>query len=45
MIVEKYGDATDEKTSYKKEKKKEMRSKLNDTTNWNTIFLNPNTVL
>lgn len=22
-----------------------MRNKLNDTTNWNTLFLNPNTVL
>ncbi len=22
-----------------------MRDKLNDTTNWNTLFLNPNTIL
>jgi hypothetical protein len=22
-----------------------MREKLNDTTNWNTLFLNPNTIL
>lgn len=22
-----------------------MRQKLNDTTNWNTLFLNPNTIL
>jgi multiple RNA-binding domain-containing protein 1 len=45
MIKEKYGDATEEKSSFKKKKKREMREKLNDTTNWNTLFLNPNTIL
>jgi multiple RNA-binding domain-containing protein 1 len=40
-----YPEDVDEKTSYKKQKKREMRQKLNDTTNWNTLFLNPNTIL
>ena len=44
MIEEKYGHLQ-EKSSYKKKKKKEMRMKYNDTTSWNTLFLNPNTVL
>ena len=44
MIEEKYGHL-EEKSSYKKKKKKEMRMKYNDTTSWNTLFLNPNTVL
>ena len=34
-----------EKSSYKKEKKKQMIAKLNDTSNWNTLFLNPNSIL
>jgi multiple RNA-binding domain-containing protein 1 len=45
MIKEKYGDPTDDKTSYKKKKRIEMRKRLEDTTNWNTLFLNPNTLL
>ena len=44
MIEEKYG-GLEEKSSYKKKKKREMREKYNDSTNWNTLFLNPNTVL
>lgn len=28
-----------------RKKKREMRDKLNDTTSWNTLFLNPNTIL
>lgn len=44
-IKEMYPEDVDEKTSYKKQKKREMRQKLNDTTNWNTLFLNPNTIL
>ena len=44
-IKEKYPEPEDEKSSYKKKKKREMRQKLNDTTNWNTLFLNPNTIL
>lgn len=35
----------EEKSSYKKKKKRQMRERLNDTTNWNTLFLNPNTIL
>lgn len=34
-----------EKSSYKKMKKVEMRKKLEDKTNWNTLFLNPNSIL
>ncbi len=34
-----------EKTSYKKEKKLDLMKNLKDQTNWNTLFLNPNTVL
>lgn len=44
-IKEKYGETIEEKSSYKKKKKREMRDKLNDTTTWNTLFLNPNTIL
>ena len=45
-VKEMYGEKDmDEKTSYKKQKKREMRQKLYDTTNWNTLFLNPNTIL
>jgi len=44
-IKEKYGEPTEDKTSYKKQKKLEMRRKLDDMTNWNTLFLNPNTLL
>lgn len=45
MIKEKYGETIEEKSSFKKKKKREMRDKLNDTTSWNTLFLNPNTIL
>ena len=34
-----------EKSSYKRKKKSEMLRRLNDDTNWNTLFLNPNTIL
>lgn len=34
-----------EKTTFKKIKKKEMIEKLNDDVNWNSSFLNPNTIL
>lgn len=34
-----------EKSSYKKQKKAELKRKLKDETNWNTLFLNPNTIL
>lgn len=44
-IKEKFGDPTEDKTSYKKKKKLEMRRRLEDTTSWNTLFLNPNTLL
>ncbi|KRX11111.1 hypothetical protein PPERSA_05220 [Pseudocohnilembus persalinus] len=37
--------AQTEKSSYKKMKKIEMRKKLDDKTNWNTLFLNPNSIL
>lgn len=40
-----YGDMNEEKSSYQKKKKREMRQKLHDTTTWNTLFLNPNTIL
>ena len=40
-----YGDPSEDKTSFKKKKKKEMRDKLHDETSWNTLFLNPNTLL
>ena len=45
VIKEKYGDLIEEKSSYKKQKKREMREKYNEGTNWNTLFLNANTVL
>jgi len=35
----------EEKSSYKKEKKIQMMKKLKDSTNWNTLFLNPNTII
>jgi len=35
----------EEKSAYKKKKKMEMLKRLNDDTNWNTLFLNPNTIL
>lgn len=38
-------DIDREKSSYKKMKKVEMRKKLEDQTNWNTLFLNPNSIL
>ncbi|KAL4447005.1 hypothetical protein ABPG74_014977 [Tetrahymena malaccensis] len=34
-----------EKSSFKKQKKSELKKSLNDDTNWNTLFLNPNTIL
>jgi len=34
-----------EKSSYKKKRKGELLKRLNDDTNWNTLFLNPNTIL
>lgn len=43
MIKDKYGQ--EDKTSYKKKKKAELRRRLDDTTSWNTLFLNPNTLL
>ena len=44
-LKEKFGDPDADPTSYKKKQKIEMRQKLNDTTSWNTLFLNPNTLL
>ena len=44
-IKDLYGDGTEEKTSFNKQKKRQMRERLNDTTSWNTLFLNPNTIL
>ena len=47
-MKELYGDdylKEEDKTAYKKKKKREMREKLNDDTSWNTLFLNPNTLL
>ncbi|CAD8181596.1 unnamed protein product [Paramecium pentaurelia] len=35
----------EEKSSYKKFKKQQMLERLNDTTSWNTLFLNPNTII
>jgi multiple RNA-binding domain-containing protein 1 len=34
-----------EKTSFKKIKKAELLKKVYDQTNWNSLFINPNTVL
>lgn len=34
-----------ETSSYKISKKKDMLGKLDDQTNWNTLFLNPNSIL
>lgn len=34
-----------EKTSFKKAKKIDMLKKLEDPTSWNTLFLNPNTIV
>lgn len=34
-----------EKSSFKKEKRIDLMKNLKDETNWNTLFLNPNTVL
>ena len=34
-----------EKTSYKKLKRKQFFDRMNDGTNWNSLFLNPNTVM
>lgn len=36
---------SNEKSSFKKVKKAEMLKKIYDQTNWNSLFLNPNTVL
>ncbi|CAD8080565.1 unnamed protein product [Paramecium primaurelia] len=35
----------EEKSSYKKFKKQQMLERLIDTTSWNTLFLNPNTII
>ena len=34
-----------ERSSFKKEKRVDLMKNLKDETNWNTLFLNPNTVL
>lgn len=34
-----------ESSSYKRAKKSEMLKKLDDTSSWNTVFLNPNSIL
>lgn len=34
-----------EKSSFKREKKLNLMKNLKDETNWNTLFLNPNTIL
>ena len=34
-----------EKSSFKKEKRIDLMKNLKDETHWNTLFLNPNTVL
>lgn len=34
-----------ENSSYKKSKRKDMLNRLEDQTSWNTLFLNPNSIL
>ena len=34
-----------EKSSFKKQKRVDLLKNLKDETNWNTLFLNPNTIL
>ncbi|CAK70430.1 unnamed protein product (macronuclear) [Paramecium tetraurelia] len=36
---------TEEKSSYKKLKKQQMHERHNDNTSWNTLILNPNTII
>lgn len=44
-IREKFGDPEEDPTSYKKKQKIEMRQRLDDTTSWNTLFMNPDTLI
>lgn len=36
---------SNDKSSYKKKKRSELMKRLEDDTNWNTLFLNPNTIV